>query len=606
MRDNESNKWLWWLTLLCCGALAIFFELKREWHNLAMYGIIHADAQGYYGYLVAAFLERSFDWEQVISSYSATYFGGGAADFTVMTDAGRVNKYYVGASLLMLPFFLLSCLAAWIMKVPVDGYSEPFHIGMMLGALFYVLVGLFFLGKYLRKKGIGWSSISWATLGGFAGTGLFYYTVMEPAMSHVYSFFLFSAFIYVADKSIVETTQKNLGLLATVLALIVLVRPSNAVIILSLPFIAGGWKPCMAFAKEVLTSTKVILPLAIAVAIVSFQPLMYWIQVGQPLVWSYSGEGFNFRNPQIINVLFSYKKGFFVYYPWAILASVGLVALFLRSKAAAVWLVAFLGVAIYIISSWWSWYYGCSFGMRALVEYLPFFILLMAYLIHALPVWGKVIVVVLSLAAIPLNLIQSYQYNKFILHWIDMNQERYWQIFLQTGKKYDGIFYREAKPELIPSEERIASRWEVSTDLEVVTVKWGTQGRTSELAHSGKHSSKINAENPYGATIGIPFSEMGVAGKKIVVATFMAWSEEELPALTLAYSFNQNERHYGHDYIGCGDQILEKNTWTAVRVVVELPSPELATDVWIVYPYTTGAHNIFVDEIRYEIITLKE
>ena len=54
------------------------------------------------------------------------------------------------------------------------------------------------------------------------------------------------------------------------------------------------------------------------------------------------------------------------------------------------------------------------------------------------------------------------------------------------------------------------------------------------------------------------------------------------------------------------DQILEKNIWTAVRVVAELPSPELATDVWIVYPYTTGEHNIFVDDIRYEIITLKE
>jgi hypothetical protein len=64
--------------------------------------------------------------------------------FTVMTEHGRVNKYYAGTAVLMLPFFALSCLAAWLLGFPVDGYSVPFHVGHdALGALF------------IRHRGVG-------------------------------------------------------------------------------------------------------------------------------------------------------------------------------------------------------------------------------------------------------------------------------------------------------------------------------------------------------------------------------------------------------------------------------------------------------------------
>ncbi len=607
MLNDNRHRWLWPITLMACAALALWFGAKREWHNLAMYGMIHADAQGYYGYLVAAFIERSFDWQQVIAAYDQTYYGGGASDFTVMTDHGPVNKYYVGTSLLMLPFFLLACLAAGFMGQPVDGYSVPFHAGMMLAALFYALAGLWCLGRYLRSKGIGWAVICWSALGVFAGTGLFFYTVMEPAMSHVYSFFLFSAFILLADRAILRPERKRLILLAVVSALIALVRPTNAVVVLALPFIAGGWAPFVAFLRTVFTNRKLLLaPLAVAVIIVSIQPLMYVLQVGRPFVWSYSGEGFNFSDPQIMNVLFSFKKGLFVYYPWALLASIGMVALFLRSKASALWLLVFLGVAVYIISSWWSWYYGASFGMRAMVEYLPFFMVLMAYLLQALPVEFRSGVAVLSLLAIPVNLTQTYQYNKFILHWDQMDADRFWQVFLKTDKRYEGIFYRTAVGENLPSEDRILNRFTVHNDMEQDKEGWGNQGRTDRLAFSGRYSSMISGANPYGNTIGIPWREMGPEGRKVLVATFIVRAETERPALALAYSFNAGERNYGHGYLYCTEQVSDKGLWTAVRLIAELPMAESPEHVWVVYPYTTGSDTIHVDDIRYEILTLRE
>lgn len=607
MQNKDSRNRLWLATLLLCALIALFFGSHRQWHNLAMYGMIHADAQGYYGYLIAIFIEHSFDWQQVIDGYSLTYFNGGGADFTVLSDAGRVNKYYAGTALLILPFFLMSCLAAFLMGQPVDGYSVPFHIGVMMGALFYALAGLYLLGRYLRSKGLSWAAISISTLGAFAGTGIFFYTVMEPAMSHVYSFFLFCAFIYLADKAIAHTSGRNLLFLAVVLAIIALVRPTNAVIVFSLPFIAGGWGPFIQFLQTVFADfRRWSLPLLVAICIALVQPLMYVFQVGRPFVWSYSGEGFNFADPQIINVLFSYQKGLFVYYPWTFLASFGLIALFIRNKAAAIWLSVFLGVSIYIISSWWCWYYGGSFGMRAMVEFIPFFILLMAYLVDGVPAWAKWVLGILSMLAIPLNLVQTYQYNKFILHWASMDKERYWHIFLKTDKKYEGLYFRETKTIPLPPDDQIEARFKISTDLEYETLQWGTQGRQIGKAHSGQWVSKLDAQNQYGTTTGILYNDMGPEGRKLLVATFMAYSEEEMPALTLAYSFSQGERHYGHAYLGCGDQLLEKNTWTAVRLVVELPTPENPTDTWVVYPYTTGEATILVDDISYELLTLKE
>lgn len=601
--DQRDNRILQ-LTLAACAALALWSAGTREFHNLAMYGLLHADAQGYYGYLVAIFIEHSFDWEQVMAGYRQTYFDGGGADFTVMTEAGRVNKYYAGTAVLMLPFFLLSCTAAWLTGYPADGYSLPFQMGMMGAALTYVLSGLYLLGLYMRRSGLSITATSLSLFGVFAGTGLFFYTVFEPGMSHAYSFFLFCAFIFLADRAIQIPTQKNVLLLSVVLALIALVRPTNAIIVCSMPFIAGGLQPFAAFVRTVFRDGRSLGPAIIAsVLIVAIQPLMYVLQVGRMFVWSYSGEGFNFLDPHIADVLFSCQKGLFVYYPWTFLALGGLVPLLFRNRSLSLLLLAFLGVSVYVVSSWWCWYYGSSFGMRAMIEYLPFFALLMANLLHGLK--GRILwpVAAVGLLTVPVNLIQSYQYNKFILHWDSMDCERYRQVFLRTDRALQGVFYRKDPP--VPDEGSTASRYAISTDLEELRTEWGVQGRTELRSSSGQYSSMLTTDNPYGTTIGIPWSVMGDSGQRVLVATFMVWSEVGMPELSLAYSFNAGDEHYGHTYLPLGNQVLEAKEWTKVRVVAEIPTPKSNDDVWIAYPYTTRGDTVFVDDISYELLTLK-
>ncbi|MCF8275442.1 MAG: hypothetical protein K9J17_01810 [Flavobacteriales bacterium] len=584
--------------------LAFVLALSGIFDNEAMYGLIHADAQGYYGYLVAIFLEHSFNWDQVIHSYADVYFDGGGADFTVVSDLGRINKYYAGTAILTLPFFLLSCGAAFLFGFPVDGYSSPFQYGIMLSALFYSGVGMYFLSKFLEAKGIERKTALFAVVCCLFATGLFHYAISEPAMSHAYSFALFCAFLYTVQQFIQVGSQKYWIASAAIFALIVLVRPANGLVLLSVPFIAGGIEPIRTRLIQAFGS-KMIFAMIVVVGILSLQSLMYVLQVGKPLVWSYQGEGFNFLSPEILNVLFSFKKGFFVYSPVAFLGAIGLVLYLFKRPKEASWLWAFLAISIYVISCWWNWYYGGSFGMRALIEYLPFFIFGLAFLIQNSGRLAKGIVITFCLLFVSVNLVQSYQYQKFILHWDGMDKDRYWQVFMQTGREYDGIFYRQEKVLEIPNDESVLSRVDFHSGFEE-NDNWGTQGVNTEMAFAGTKSTKLTGDAPFGSTLGVPVAALGSSGNKKLLITAQVWSEEAFPNLTIAYSYRNDSTDYGHDYIGIGQYVSKPAEWMEVKHIADLREAADTTDQWIVYPYLSNSGKVYVDDVTYEVITLKD
>lgn len=585
--------------------LAAIIGLSDLMANGAMYGLIHADAQGYYGYLVAIFLEQSFNWEQVIHSYSDVYLGDSAADFTVNSDWGRVNKYYVGTAVLMLPFFLLSCVAAWLFGFPVDGYSAPFHIGIMFGALIYVGIGMYVLSKYLENKGTSRALSLFVVISLLFGTGLFHYSISEPAMSHVYSFALFCGFIFLVDKWFKTGNRSVFILSAVVFGFIVLVRPTNGLVLFSVPFIAGGLGPL----KNRLLATDgalkmLVLGVAVVVGILSLQSMMYLAQVGKPVIWSYKNEGFNFLSPEIRSVLFSYQKGFFVYTPLAALATIGLVWMMIKRKAGAGWLVGFLALVVYVISSWWNWYYGASLGMRPLIEYLAFFGVGLAFLLQNTHKLVRVGLLTFCLFLTSINIVQSYQYQKFILHWNGMNQERFWTVFMKTSRKYEGIFYRQPVVLRFPTAQETLSWVTFESDMESGT-NWGTQGFTTAKSNSGNTSSLINERNRYGTTLTVPVLTMGeLLGEKKLFITAMVWSSIPFPDFSIGYSYKNHSSDYGHGNIPIGQLVPESEQWVKVQYIAPLNTVLDSTLQWVVYPFTPGDADIYLDDIRYEVITL--
>lgn len=172
--------------------------------------------------------------------------------------------------------------------------------------------------------------------------------------------------------------------------------------------------------------------IGVAVAVASLFLLLqmsYWkYATGHWIVFSYQGEGFEFGNPHIIEGLFSFRKGWFLYTPIALLGFLGVP--FLRAKKDINWFMLLFSVyfaaTFYVVFSWKMWFYGGSFGCRALIQSLPMLALPLTALFQTLYDKSKWLLsgaVAVVLALVVLNIFQTWQYSWGILHWADMTKK---------------------------------------------------------------------------------------------------------------------------------------------------------------------------------------
>ena len=160
--------------------------------------------------------------------------------------------------------------------------------------------------------------------------------------------------------------------------------------------------------------------------------LIYWKwATGQYLYFSYGdSERFFFDDPQIMNLLFSYRKGWLLYTPVMIFALIGFFQM-KKIKQFSLGMITYTVLIIYLLSCWWCWWYGGCFGMRALIQSYPLFALPMAAFYTMM--WQKkvlrFILVPFVLFFAYLNICQCWQYKSNILHWDGVTEEVYWGVF---------------------------------------------------------------------------------------------------------------------------------------------------------------------------------
>lgn len=403
-----------------------------HWRNLLQH-----DARGYYDYLPAAFIYHDLQFGFIDSlNRSGIYDPSKFHDYRLTIDSQVVNKYYAGTAVAELPFFLAAHALTIASGGSADGYSRLYPIFINLGALCYALAGLWFTGQTLRWTDLPASGRSFVMLALFFGTHLFYYTISEPGMSHVYSFAFVAAFLSMGGRYFREGRDKALPVLAFCLAMIVLIRPVNGLVVAALPLLAGNWQTLVKRLshlrrRPLLLGSSILLFLLI----VSLQPILYYLQTGHWWVYSYGQEGFNFARPEILNYLFSYRKGLFVYTPLTFLALWG--GYFLLRQRPWEGLGTFLPLVlgVYVFSSWWSWWYGGSFSQRAMVEFLPLFGYLLAWLfLPQRTVAVRRTATALTIALVLFCQVQIYQYRYQRIHYSEMNAERYWSEFLRIDR----------------------------------------------------------------------------------------------------------------------------------------------------------------------------
>ena len=408
---------------------------------------INADGIGYFDYLPSIFFHNDFirkNENQVenIKLYERINHTG------VYVDYGnfKVNKYPCGTAVLQLPFFTFACLTTELEGIEYDGYQKSFQKIVFYAAIFYLFISLFILKRILLLFQIKSSTILFCQLFLVFATSLTHYTNADAGFSHVYSVFAVSFFVYLTKLFFVKENIKYFILACVSLGLIFILRNPNILIVFFIPFIAGSKQSLVSGFKLLISNKpKLIIGFLTFTGVISIQLFAWYFQTGDFFVYSYQNEGFIYlSNPKFYEILFSYKKGLFIYTPFLLIASIS-VFLFLYKRNFYFFFswIFFFTLLTYVLSSWHSWFYGCSYGLRAYIDYYVIFLIPFAIVVDKISLGIKIILVSFSLLTIPLNIIQTYQYKEYILHWIDMDKDKYWKVFLKTKDRYKGLVWKD-------------------------------------------------------------------------------------------------------------------------------------------------------------------
>lgn len=392
--------------------------------------VLEWDVQEYYMYLPALFLynDPSYKFVDTQPDSIKRHF------WFSKTDLGnRVGRMTMGMAITYSPFFLLGHISAIIFNQPQTGFSPPYQFFILISGFFYTLLGLILLRKSLRRYFNDNAVAITILLLGLA-TNLYYYVTTEGAMTHATLFGLFSVFIYAMLQWYDNNKLKYFLLICLSCGLSILIRPTS--ILIALIFFIYGIAQ-LGFKNSVnlyLQHYKQLLLGLFVILCIGFPQLLYWkIQSGHWLYYSYHDEHFFFNHPHIIDGFFSYRKGWLVYTPVMTLSLIGFFFLFKYAKSLFLPILIFTLLNIYVVLSWWCWWYGGSFGMRALIESYVFLAFPMCALWQF--VLNRRILLIIGLtfagATLFLNIFQSKQYRSAMIHWDSMTKKAYWKVFLK-------------------------------------------------------------------------------------------------------------------------------------------------------------------------------
>lgn len=387
------------------------------------------DVELYYSYLPATFIHNdlSFNYSENIH-------------MSKLPNGNKNPKYTCGMAIMYTPFFLLGHKVAINQNSPLDGLSEPYATMVHFGSIFYVMLGLFFLRKVLLNY---YSENITAILLfiAFFGTNLFFYTLREGEYTHGYLFCLVSIFLHLIIKWHSKpklSTSIGIGLL---IGLITLIRPTDCLFFIL--FVLYGVRNKETFITKIklLLFHKWKLVTIIIFGFLMLVPqIIFWkVYMDSFLFFSYNNEGFFFADPKMWEVLFSFRKGWLIYTPIMIFSIFGFYFMKKHVVNFQFGVIIFFFLNLYVVSCWWCWWYGGSFGMRALVEtypvmLLPFGAFLKSLFSHIsksaiIDSVKKYAVICFIMFFVCLNIIQTYQSKVGMIHFDSMNQDTYWKVF---------------------------------------------------------------------------------------------------------------------------------------------------------------------------------
>lgn len=420
------------IVLISIFWLYSFNDYKR-WTD---YNPIQWDVLQYYSYLPATFYKHDLSFEFIKAEPADSHWR--KLWVNPLDEGGSTIKMTMGLSILYLPFFIIAhFLAGWLGYLQ-DGFSLPYQILLCLSPIVYAFIGLLFLRKMLLRY-FDDLIVALTLFAITIGTNFWSGILLEPGMGHPYLFMLISLFLWLFLKWKDRPGLLLAASMGLLTGLIVLIRPTN-ILVLLIPLLLEVRSKEEFHARILLLRSHLpqLAMAAICMFLIFIPQLMHWKHMsGHWLLYSYDKETFHFLKPHLLSGLFSYRKGWLLYTPLMLFALAGI--FLLRRYARGIsWLIyAFIPLNIWIVLSWWCWWYGGCFGMRPMIEsyaLLAFPLAAFAKLLLEKRSWFSHSLLGIILAGcLWLNIYQSNQYKTGLLHYDSMSRALYFDIFGNTN-----------------------------------------------------------------------------------------------------------------------------------------------------------------------------
>jgi hypothetical protein len=399
--------------------------------------IISWDVLAHYLYLPATFIyddpgiRNHTALFEKIEQYelSATFYQ------VVMHENGNnIIKTTTGWAILHSPFFFGAHVVALLGPAPADGFSMPYQFAMMLSSVLFICIGLIYIRKILRYLFNDHTALITMIVLVF-GTNLFHTWIYITSV-HLMLFGLYAFFTWQVIRWHEDPVRGKAFLIGLSAGFITLLRPTDAICLL-VPLLWGVYNLSTFRKKWILISThwNHMLLVVLGGLLTILPQILYWkLFTGSWIYYSYNtpGEGMDFFTPYIKEVLFSYRKGWFVYTPLMLLAIGGFITLFRYHRKAFYPLLIFTILNTYLISCWTCWWYAGSFGHRAFIHSYALMAIPLGSLIFDLISKKRLFTYIMFFVIfmiMMLNLFQSWQFRKRIIDPSRMTKEYYWAVF---------------------------------------------------------------------------------------------------------------------------------------------------------------------------------
>jgi hypothetical protein len=595
---NHFSRIAFWISAVAILSVVLAFP---RYNRPGTEATLAWDVSGYYLYLPAIFIYKDLKEVRFLPEIIRKYQPSFAPDQAYPLGNGRqVMKYSAGMAVLYLPFFFIAHSVAKLAGFPADGFSLPYQVAIQLGGVLVALLGLWYLRKNLLRF-FSDQVTGWAILLLALGTNFFNYATFDAANPHVWLFTLLALVVHFTLRWHERPNLRDASFLGLCIGLAALVRPTEILYAL-VPVLWG-----VANGAGVRLKTGIFMKnfthlvwAGFIIALVGFIQLAYWKSVaGEWIVYSYQDQGFSFLHPHVADVLFSYRKGWFVYTPLMLLSMLGFYFLFKKNRELFVPVFVFFLLNTWVVCSWDIWWYGGAFGQRAMIQSYPLLAFPLAAFLAWLPgnKWTMWLFSPLLATCLALNLFQTYQ-----AHWGPweadmMNRAYYWLIFANVDDLPSDKLLLDTKESFSGEKKNVRQLY--FTDFEPVT---DSVGISRQFFHSGARSACVDALTPFSYTINLPALPELKPGQWLHTSAWFFGPQKEwevwwMPQLVVHFE------HQGkpvHERIVRPFRVLNQGEWGEVGMDFRVPEKDVDNvKIFLWNPANRVA--MYMDDLKVEV-----